>query len=567
MMLLPMIAMASETFTIGDRVWHDTNENWEEDSGEKGMADVKVMLYTESGTKLKTTTTNKEGTYHFYGIKEGDYVVKVVAPEGTEIVTESKRELWLDKNRKDIDFGLHNKNHKGDYSIGDRVWNDTNENWEQDKNETGIAGVKVNLFKASGEKVSSTKTNRNGNYSFEELPEGDYVVKVVAPEGTEIVTEPKRELWLDKNRKDIDFGLHNKNHKGDYSIGDRVWNDTNENWEQDKNETGIAGVKVNLFKASGEKVSSTKTNRNGNYSFEELPEGDYVVKVEVPKDMTAITDTKLEVWLDKSRVDKDFGLLKKSTPPNGKPITLERLKEMIANGEDVTKVNTSEITDMSGLFAFNETFNQDISGWDVSKVTNMSAMFRGAKAFNQPIGNWDVSKVTNMNEMFEIAEAFNQPIGNWDVSKVTNMRSMFSRARVFNQPINNWNISNVIDMAVIFSRAIAFNQPLNNWDVSNITNMEKVFRGAEAFNQPLNSWDVSNVFEMGQMFRGAEAFNQSLNNWDVSKVEDMTQMFDGAKSFNQDISMWSVENVHRYRAFYNKNYIADEKIPEKFRQK
>ncbi len=490
MMLLPMIAMASETFTIGDRVWHDTNENWEQDSGEQGMADVKVMLYTESGKRVKTTTTNKEGTYHFYGIKEGDYVVKVIAPEGTEIVTDSKRELWLDKNRKDIDFGLHNKNHKGDYSIGDRVWSDTNENWEQDKNEKGIAGVSINLFKASGEKVSSTKTNQNGNYSFEELAEGDYVVKVV-----------------------------------------------------------------------------------------------------VPKDMTAITDTKLEVWLDKSRVDKDFGLLKKSTPPNGKPITLEKLKEMIANGEDVTKVNTSEITDMSGLFAFNETFNQDISGWDVSKVTNMSAMFRGAKAFNQPIGNWDVSNVTNMgfmfqgaivfnqsigkwnvsnviamNAMFSETNTFNQPIGNWDVSKVRAMNAMFRDAIFFNQPIGSWNVSNVTVMNAIFSGAKVFNQPIGNWDVSKVVNMSSMFKEAKAFNQPLNNWNVSNVTDMEFMFSEADTFNQPLNNWDVSKVGLMTNMFFYMDNFNQDISMWNVDNVRKWTGFYAGTDIADEKIPERFRK-
>ena len=45
----------------------------------------------------------------------------------------------------------------------------------------------------------------------------------------------------------------------------------------------------------------------------------------------------------------------------GTPITLDKLKEMIASDEDVTGINTCMITDMHGLFYKNTTFNQDIS--------------------------------------------------------------------------------------------------------------------------------------------------------------------------------------------------------------
>ena len=97
--------------------------------------------------------------------------------------------------------------------------------------------------------------------------------------------------------------------------------------------------------------------------------------------------------------------------------------------------NTSEVTDMSCLFkGFNfdnceytvmRNFNEDITKWDTSKVTNMKHMFDDAYKFNQPIGEWDTSKVTNMSNMFRKAFSFNQPIGEWDTSKVTNMSYMF----------------------------------------------------------------------------------------------------------------------------------------------
>ena len=53
--------------------------------------------------------------------------------------------------------------------------------------------------------------------------------------------------------------------------------------------------------------------------------------------------------------------------------------------------NVSEVTNMSGLFSFKGTFNDDISSWNVSNVTDMSEMFYGATIFNQDIGGWNVS--------------------------------------------------------------------------------------------------------------------------------------------------------------------------------
>ncbi len=121
------------------------------------------------------------------------------------------------------------------------------------------------------------------------------------------------------------------------------------------------------------------------------------------------------------------------------PVTIEQLKQMIGRGEDVTRVDTSGITDMSYLFFRSGTFNQDISGWDTSNVTDMHYMFSFAEAFNQDISGWNTANVTNMKAMFQHAASFNQSIGSWDVSKITNMEFMFYDAEAFNQDISSWS--------------------------------------------------------------------------------------------------------------------------------
>ena len=118
------------------------------------------------------------------------------------------------------------------------------------------------------------------------------------------------------------------------------------------------------------------------------------------------------------------------------------LREMVDNEEDLTKVVTTNVADMSDMFSNAEGFNQPIGHWDVSNVTDMSSMFENRKFinsfFNQTIGNWDVSNVTDMSYMFFRNDAFNQPIGDWDVSSVTNMEGMFFDADAF-QP-TDWKL-------------------------------------------------------------------------------------------------------------------------------
>ncbi len=93
------------------------------------------------------------------------------------------------------------------------------------------------------------------------------------------------------------------------------------------------------------------------------------------------------------------------------------------NASQITAANaetscTSGITDMSGLFAKEGSFNGDIGHWDTSSVTNMVAMFQDAADFNQDISAWDVSQVSNADYMFFGASSFTGDLSGWCVEKL-----------------------------------------------------------------------------------------------------------------------------------------------------
>jgi hypothetical protein len=205
------------------------------------------------------------------------------------------------------------------YAIGDYVWSDTDQDGIQDAGETGIANVVVTLTDASGNPVNhingtpvtTTQTDGSGKYHFDQLPEGDYVVKFTAPIGTTITgASAGSDRTLDSNPNGagvspvVHLGPSDANltasNGGDgvtspqidrtidagivplYAIGDFVWTDANGNGVQDSGETGIPGLTVTLKDGTGTVIGTAITGPQGQYHFDQLPAGDYTVVFTAP---------------------------------------------------------------------------------------------------------------------------------------------------------------------------------------------------------------------------------------------------------------------------------------------
>ena len=85
------------------------------------------------------------------------------------------------------------------------------------------------------------------------------------------------------------------------------------------------------------------------------------------------------------------------------PKTKDELESLVrVESLNLGDIDTGAITDMCELFY--RIRRKDFSGiesWDVSNVTDMYGMFAYCENFNQPLNSWDVSSVTDMSWMFD----------------------------------------------------------------------------------------------------------------------------------------------------------------------
>jgi hypothetical protein len=67
---------------IGDRAWHDLNENGIQDPGELGLVGATFILRTSSGAVVQVAVSDLNGIYHFSNVPPGTYFIEVIPPAG-----------------------------------------------------------------------------------------------------------------------------------------------------------------------------------------------------------------------------------------------------------------------------------------------------------------------------------------------------------------------------------------------------------------------------------------------------------------------------------------------------
>jgi uncharacterized repeat protein (TIGR01451 family) len=243
--LVPVV----ELLSIGSTIFSDDNDNGIQDAGElnigaKGKIVAIQLIDASTGAVIATTSTDANGNYFFGGLEEGDYIVQFEPPSslpisssvtssnddnvdgddngsqvdtdgdgvtdgtitsptitliaGTEPTGESGTGGAQDdaddaNGDMTIDFGILPAEEL--LSIGSTIFSDDNNNGIQDAGEVTVGAlgksILIELVDAStGLVITTTTTDANGNYIFDGLSEGNYIVQFHPPSSLPIASTP-----------------------------------------------------------------------------------------------------------------------------------------------------------------------------------------------------------------------------------------------------------------------------------------------------------------------------------------------------------------------------------------
>jgi hypothetical protein len=323
---------------IGDQLFFDWNGDGVQDANEEGIPNITMNLYRDindnglrdiSDILLATTVTDQDGYYEFLSLPAGSYLVGVDEmdadfPQATQTAdpdesgTCSTCDGWAASYLNGffpddfVDFGYRPL---GTTNIGDLVWLDLNADGNDDGlSETGIFNITLTLYvdlnqDNTFENVLTTRSDINGNYSFSNLPNGNYRIVVDSTNAFvpidqsgypySLTTPGVLDFTIANGaisvingvpctgcNLDLDFGFTRK-----AMIGDMVYWDSNNNGTMDQSEAGVSGVTVYLCEGdvnctSGNAVATTTTSDGtdgkaiGAYLFRGLDANTYTVAVE-----------------------------------------------------------------------------------------------------------------------------------------------------------------------------------------------------------------------------------------------------------------------------------------------
>ncbi len=375
------VSVPAHNLTIGNLVFRDTNNDGLFDSSDAGIAGVVLELLDATGAATgQTATTDANGNYKFGSLAEGAYKVRIAASNfnaggalaGYTSSTFNGADLNNNVNNDDngsisgtlgsggvivsgsinlsagseptsdgdsdpntnltLDFGVVPPVAVASLTIGNLVFQDTNNNGTFDAADVGIDGVSVELLDQSGTPVvgKTTTTSGGGLYSFSGLSAGTYKVRLSAsnfnsvntsarlvgftPSTTSSATadnnvnndnngtasgtlgsggfvvsgpitlaangEPTNDGDSNANTNlTLDFGLTPPPPPQTVSLGSTVFIDANDNGLFDSGESPMAGVVVQLVDVQGNVLKTDTTKAQGNYSFTGLNSGDYRVRI------------------------------------------------------------------------------------------------------------------------------------------------------------------------------------------------------------------------------------------------------------------------------------------------
>ena len=289
------------------RVWLDENNDGGFDEGEHLPSGYRIEVTDETtGEIYRTLVTDEYGQFECTGMIPGSFTVSYTLDERTR-GSKTGDSLFTEENGKLVlhDVFLAEEEVRDDLLLGVVKYTALSGNVWIDRAgaKESLSGAVITLKDTEGNTLQTATTGENGNYLFDLLMPGQYIIEGDMPAGC-VVVEPQDERITSGIMTSIaekTSGRHGTSGMIELSmgrditgldlgcvlpgrLGDLCWLDLNGNGLQDYNENGIPGVRIELLR-NGEAVAETVSDQYGFYRFEEVYPAVYTLRVTAPAEV------------------------------------------------------------------------------------------------------------------------------------------------------------------------------------------------------------------------------------------------------------------------------------------
>ena len=244
-----------------------------------GLSSARLDLFNGSGLLIASTLSDGLGEYEFPCLPAGSYAIVETDPPG----------FFSSANRIDLELtdqsivNLNFVDSRLQLTIRGQILEDAGT--ESAPSQLALPDVQVQLWDADGHPLAVTYSNSNGLYRFSDLAPGHYIVTTEKPEGFASTADADgvNDCSIAVSLVDADSDNNNFHFERVFEISGRLIQDLDFDGRPDPGETGTPEGEILLLDELGNPIASTTPAPDGSYSFENVPEGEYILRGKPPE--------------------------------------------------------------------------------------------------------------------------------------------------------------------------------------------------------------------------------------------------------------------------------------------
>lgn len=267
-----------------------------------GMEGVTVTLLDAEDKPVSATTvtqTDADGGFYLKGALPGEYKLQFTLPANAAFTDTALEESFLRSDpfplqvADDLIWQPVYAIYTG--SLSGTVYRDSLMNGQWDESEDGIAEIRIQMENTDLGLIYETVTRADGQYVFDRLRPGSYLLRMTLPEGLCFAYDASSPVPAQVNQRAetaLNIGIDDQQQARNIAaaapavLNGAVYFDTANNGQREASDPGAPGVTLSFTSVNGPLSYTVLTDENGLFSLEALVPGSYLLRATLDANCT-----------------------------------------------------------------------------------------------------------------------------------------------------------------------------------------------------------------------------------------------------------------------------------------